>query len=161
MSVVVIPKNAYPTVGYADEVLLPQWAIAVIVIGLASSLFVIIFGATVLFNRHKNSKKSPAPLTEDMLNELNKNHMGGIETYETEDFYNMEDVWSDKHYEQKPHKKRTANSSLYDNGTANLYDSWRSQWNGQWNAYNTYYGNQHGSQQFTTTRSRHQLLMLI
>ncbi|XP_048526120.1 uncharacterized protein LOC109535996 isoform X2 [Dendroctonus ponderosae] len=143
---VVIPKNAYPTVGYADEVLLPQWAIAVIVIGLASLLFVIIFGATVLFNRHKNSKKSPAPLTEDMLNELNKNHMGGIETYETEDFYNMEDVWSDKHYEQKPHKKRTANSSLYDNSTANLYDSWRSQWNGQWNAYNTYYGNQHGSQ---------------
>lgn len=98
-----------------------------------------------------------------MLNELNKNHMGGIENYETEDFYNMEDVWSDKHYEQKPHKKvqtgmqmrvyyifgvfqRTANSSLYDNSTANLYDSWRSQWNGQWNAYNTYYGNQHGSQ---------------
>lgn len=46
-----IPKNAYPTVGYADEVLLPQWAIAVIVIGLASLLFVIIFGATVVSHR--------------------------------------------------------------------------------------------------------------
>lgn len=35
--------------GYADEnVLLPQWAIAVIVIGLASLLFVIIFGVTVV-----------------------------------------------------------------------------------------------------------------
>lgn len=38
-----------PTVGYADEdVFLPQWAIAGIVIGLASLLFVIIFGVTVV-----------------------------------------------------------------------------------------------------------------
>jgi hypothetical protein len=36
-------------VGYADEdVFLPQWAIAGIVIGLASLLFVIIFGVTVV-----------------------------------------------------------------------------------------------------------------
>jgi hypothetical protein len=35
--------------GLAEEdVLLPQWAIAVIVIGLASLLFVIIFGVTVV-----------------------------------------------------------------------------------------------------------------
>ncbi|XP_066260459.1 uncharacterized protein [Euwallacea similis] len=139
---IVIPKQSYPTVGYADDVLLPQWAIAVIVIGLASLLFVIIFGVTVLFNRHKNSKKTPAPLTEDMLNELNKNHMGGFDNYGADDFYNMEDVWSDNHYEQKPQKKRNhGSSSMYDNSTANLYDSWRSQWNGQWSAYNnTYYG---------------------
>jgi len=39
-------------VGYADEdVFLPQWAIAGIVIGLASLLFVIIFGVTVVSNR--------------------------------------------------------------------------------------------------------------
>lgn len=45
----VLPKQTQPTVGYADEnVLLPQWAIAVIVIGLASLLFVIIFGVTVV-----------------------------------------------------------------------------------------------------------------
>lgn len=44
-----LPKNTQPTVGYAeDNVLLPQWAIAVIVIGLASLLFVIIFGVTVV-----------------------------------------------------------------------------------------------------------------
>jgi len=138
---IVIPKHSMPTVGYAEDVLLPQWAIAVIVIGLASLLFVIIFGVTVLFNRHKNSKKTPEPLTDDMLNELNKNHMGGLDNYAVDDFYNMEDVWSDKHYDQKPHKKRTNNGSLYDNSTSNLYDSWRSQWNGQWTAYNSYYGN--------------------
>lgn len=45
----VLPKQAYPTVGFAeDNILLPQWAIAVIVIGLASLLFVIIFGVTVV-----------------------------------------------------------------------------------------------------------------
>jgi hypothetical protein len=41
-----------PTVGYADEdVFLPQWAIAGIVIGLASLLFVIIFGVSVVSNK--------------------------------------------------------------------------------------------------------------
>ncbi|CAG9765034.1 unnamed protein product [Ceutorhynchus assimilis] len=150
---VVIPKNPFPTVGYADDVLLPQWAIAVIVIGLASLLFVIVFGVTVLFNRHKNSKKTPAPLTEDMLNELNKNHMGGLENYGVDDFYNMEDVWSEKHYQQKPPKKQRPNngSSLYDNSTANLYDSWQSQWNGQWSAYKNY-GN---SSQYSGHSGRH------
>lgn len=45
--------------GYADEnVLLPQWAIAVIVIGLASLLFVIIFGVTVVSIQTKFKKKN-------------------------------------------------------------------------------------------------------
>lgn len=45
----VVPSQIIPTVGYADEdVFLPQWAIAGIVIGLASLLFVIIFGVTVV-----------------------------------------------------------------------------------------------------------------
>lgn len=49
LSVVVLSKQVVPTVGYADEdVFLPQWAIAGIVIGLASLLFVIIFGVTVV-----------------------------------------------------------------------------------------------------------------
>lgn len=47
--VLVLPRRAVPTVGFAEEdELLPQWAIAVIVIGLASLLFVIIFGVTVV-----------------------------------------------------------------------------------------------------------------
>lgn len=57
--VTVLPKHTQPTVGYADEnVLLPQWAIAVIVIGLASLLFVIIFGVTVVSYGYLASKKS-------------------------------------------------------------------------------------------------------
>jgi len=47
--VTVLAKQVVPTVGYADDdVFLPQWAIAGIVIGLASLLFVIIFGVTVV-----------------------------------------------------------------------------------------------------------------
>jgi hypothetical protein len=49
-----------------------------------------------LVNRQKASKKkSPTPLTADMLNELNKNHMGGLENYGNEDLYNVDDTWDD------------------------------------------------------------------
>lgn len=59
-----------------------------------------------LVNRQKNAKKkAPTPLTEEMLNELNKNHMGGLDNYGAEDLYNMEDVWNDRQYDMKPPKK--------------------------------------------------------
>lgn len=35
-------------------------------------------------------------LTDDMLNELNKNHMGGLDNYGADDLYNMDDVWNEK-----------------------------------------------------------------
>jgi hypothetical protein len=55
------------------------------------------FLCSQLVNRKKNKKKkSPTPLTEDMLNELNKNHMGGLDNYAADDLYNMDDVWNDK-----------------------------------------------------------------
>lgn len=47
-------------------------------------------------NRQKRSKKrAPVPLTADMLNELNKNHMGGFENYGHEELYNIDDTWDD------------------------------------------------------------------
>lgn len=57
-------------------------------------------------NRQKNAKKrQPTVLTEDMLNELNKNHMSGIDNYGADDLYNMEDVWDEKAYDAKLPKK--------------------------------------------------------
>lgn len=98
----VIPKDL-PVVAYAEENLLPQWAIAVIVIGLAGLVFVIIFGVVVLVSRQKRSKKKhPTALTADMLNDLNKNHMGGTENYGQEDFYNVEDTWDSARNDIKP-----------------------------------------------------------
>lgn len=56
-----------------------------------------------LVNRQKRSKKrAPVPLTADMLNELNKNHMGGFENYGRDEFYNPEDTWSDTKHPIKP-----------------------------------------------------------
>lgn len=66
-------------------------------------------------NRQKNAKKKqPTPLTEEMLNELNKNHMGGLDNYGADDLYNMEDVWNDRGYDMKPPKKVMLLMSLYD-----------------------------------------------
>lgn len=59
-----------------------------------------------LVNRQKNNKKkAPIPLTDEMINELNKNHMGGIDNYGAEDFYNLDD-WNDRAFETKPKKVR-------------------------------------------------------
>lgn len=45
----VLPKQIIPSVAVADEAsFLPQWAVAVIVIGLGSLLFVVLFGITVV-----------------------------------------------------------------------------------------------------------------
>ncbi|XP_058119549.1 mucin-5AC [Anopheles ziemanni] len=122
----VIPKPIIVTgPGMEDDLFLPQWAIAGIVIGLASLLFVILFGVTVLINRQKAAKKkAPTPLTADMLNELNKNHMGGIENFGSEELYNMDDAWDDRMHDVKP--KRFSNS-MHGSSASNIYDSWRSQ----------------------------------
>ncbi|CAA9998340.1 unnamed protein product, partial [Nesidiocoris tenuis] len=91
---------------------------------------------TQLVNRHKSAKKKqPTVLTEDMISELNKNHMGGLDNFGADDLYNMEDVWADKPVA----KVRRSSGSIQENSMANLYDSWRSEWNGYY--YNAYYGN--------------------
>lgn len=126
---VIRKQRVIPTVENVEQnALIPQWAMAVIVVGVGSLLFVVIFGVAVvstkvlfaqyiqftqqfnhkfencnlnlsfqLLNRQKRSKKkAPIPLTADMLNELNKNHMGGFENYGHEDLYNIDDAWDDK-----------------------------------------------------------------
>lgn len=37
-----------------------------------------------------------------MLNELNKNHMGGFDNYGAEDAYNLEDTWDERRQDVKP-----------------------------------------------------------
>lgn len=56
-----------------------------------------------LVNRKKAAqKKSPTPLTADMLNELNKNHMGGMDNYGADELYNVDDNWGDDYKDYKP-----------------------------------------------------------
>uniref|UniRef100_A0A336M6W1 CSON013052 protein n=1 Tax=Culicoides sonorensis TaxID=179676 RepID=A0A336M6W1_CULSO len=131
-----------------SEALLPQWAIAVIVMSFFSLLFVILFGVAVLISRQRAAKKKgPVPLTAAMLNELNKNHMGGIDNYGNEELYNVDDGWGDekeppyvsrsKHSgwadEKEPpyskhefKSKRLNGGSIYGSSATNIYDSWGS-----------------------------------
>lgn len=37
-----------------------------------------------------------------MLNELNKNHMGGFENYGQEELYNIDDAWENTNHDIKP-----------------------------------------------------------
>lgn len=47
---IVIPKQIIPTIMLAEQnSFIPQWAIAVAVIGMASLMFVIVFGVAVVF----------------------------------------------------------------------------------------------------------------
>lgn len=76
-----------------------------------------------LLNRQKRSKKKvPVPLTADMLNELNKNHMGGFDNYGQEELY-IDDQWDDVKTDFKPkvcnqirksYKKRIENNAFFD-----------------------------------------------
>ncbi|XP_055373027.1 putative mediator of RNA polymerase II transcription subunit 26, partial [Condylostylus longicornis] len=122
---IVIAKNQFPDVEYTEPIV-PQWAIVLIVIGVGSLAFIIVFGVTVLINRHKNSKKTPTPLTADMLNELNKNHMGGIDNYGAEDFYNVQDTWNEN---KQPIKPKRLSTTAHGNNQTNIYDSWGSNHN--------------------------------
>ena len=54
-----------------------------------------------IISRRTKAKKHPTALTEEMLNELNKSHMGGFENYGADDLYNMEDVWNEKPFKHK------------------------------------------------------------
>jgi len=153
--VVNITKDSGPL---AQEPLIPQWGIAVIVIGLASLLFVIIFGVTVLVNRHKNSKKKNAvSLTQEMLSEFNKSHMGsgtgggGLDNYGADDLYNMDDVWNDKQMDKTFDRKPTKRSQGSGKGSANynIYDSWKTEWNGYY-----YNGNYYGDSGYAPSRRR-------
>ncbi|CAH2068499.1 unnamed protein product, partial [Iphiclides podalirius] len=129
---IVLPKRGEPTVIQPDEeAFLPQWGIAVIVIAMASLLFVIIFGVTVLVNRQKSAKaKQPIPLSEDMLRELDKSHMGGFE-----DTHQMKE----RDLPYIPSGKRMSTAFIEQLAYPNPGDSWRSEWTPQLNKYMQHY----------------------
>ncbi|KAI5642542.1 SEA domain-containing protein [Phthorimaea operculella] len=129
---IVLPKREEPTIVAPDEEsFLPQWGIAVIVIALASLLFVVIFGVTVLVNRQKSAKaKAPIPLSEDMLRELDKSHMGGFD-----DIHQMKE----RDLPYLPSGKRMSTAFIEQLAYQNPGDSWRSEWTPQMQKYMQHY----------------------
>ncbi|KAL4706881.1 hypothetical protein ACJJTC_010115 [Scirpophaga incertulas] len=128
---IVLPKREEPVAIDPDDDPLPQWGIAVIVIALASLLFVIIFGVTVLVNRQKSAKaKQPIPLSEDMLRELDKSHMGGFD-----DMHQLKD----RELPYLPSGKRMSTAFIEQLAYQNPGDSWRSEWTPQLQKYMQHY----------------------
>ncbi|CAB3238516.1 unnamed protein product [Arctia plantaginis] len=129
---IVLPKREEPKpVEPEGESFLPQWGIAVIVIAMASLLFVVIFGVTVLVNRQKSAKaKQPIPLSEDMLRELDKSHMGGFD-----DVHQLKD----RELPYLPSGKRMSTAFIEQLAYPNPGDSWRSEWTPQVQKYMQHY----------------------
>ena len=52
-----------------------------------------------MWNRRKRRARAPrttVPLTADMLNELDKSHMAGVDNYGVEDVYDPDDAWNNE-----------------------------------------------------------------
>ncbi|KAG7189605.1 hypothetical protein KM043_017289 [Ampulex compressa] len=141
---VVIPKVDPPQDIDRNNMLIPQWAIAVIVIGVGGLLFVIIFGVSILVNRQNGSKLKPSMSTiyEEEVAKNIGSHRSSDCSKPVHTIWTDPDVsWNDKSFESTSNKV-LVDKSLQDNKKYNLYDSWRSEWNGY------YYNPSHGSSKY-------------
>lgn len=57
-----------------------------------------------LFRRRRQHTRKSVPLTEEMLNELNKNHMSGVDNLGNDAFYDVGDAWDPPTFPSKPTK---------------------------------------------------------
>ncbi|XP_012341111.1 uncharacterized protein LOC100865616 isoform X2 [Apis florea] len=154
---VVIPKATPPQYIEKDDRLFPQWAIAVIVIGVGGLLFIIIFGVSVLINRHNGSKLKPSISTiyEEKIAKSMSTHRSSDYSKPVHTIWTDPDVsWNDKSFESTSNKI-LVEKSFQENKKYNMYDSWRSEWNGY------YYNGSHTSNKYggydITNLSNHNL----
>lgn len=60
-----------------------------------------------MIRRRRQHKRKSVPLTEEMLNELNKNHMTGADNGSGDSFYDVGDAWDHRTaFPTKPIKVR-------------------------------------------------------
>jgi len=147
--IVVGGVEAEPVAGEEkDDELLPQWGIAVVVIGMASLAFVIIFGVSMLSKRQKlsRSNRKQQMLTEDLVYEMNRSGSLG---YGIDNPYSygldVESWKSDAKYTNPRYKRGSSSSS--GGGTTGgpgagpyqtqMYDSWKTEWNPAYKDYHT------------------------
>ncbi|XP_018022061.1 mucin-5AC [Hyalella azteca] len=116
--------------------LIPEWLIAVIVISLASFLFIIIFGIAVLVSRARVRRRN-VPLTEEVLNKLNANQMP-VDNYHNDAVYDMEAIWNEKMADRNMKPPSNRGHGYNPNYNINIYDSWRTDWSGPYGSSATY-----------------------
>ncbi|XP_076301897.1 uncharacterized protein LOC143220022 [Lasioglossum baleicum] len=152
---VVIPKATAPQYIDKDDKLMPQWAIAVIVIGVGGLLFIIIFGVSVLLNRHGSKLKPSTTAIYDeevskTITQRSTDYSKPVHTIWTDP-----DVsWNDKSFESTSNKV-LVEKPFPDNKKYNMYDSWRSEWNGYYNNGSHTSSKYEGYDSTTNLSSRH------
>ncbi|XP_046750008.1 serine-rich adhesin for platelets [Diprion similis] len=168
---VVVQKRAFPPQMAEDNTIIPQWAIAIIVIGVGGLLFTIVFGVFVMINRRNVAKIKPTmPMFDE---EIEKNIIHKNQTtprrrsldypkdyskdypkeYHKDDLYDIDADWNDKSFDSTSNKMMV-DGPYNDSSRYNLYDSWRSEWNGYY--YNASRGsNRSPGYESTTGVSRH------
>ncbi|XP_076666269.1 uncharacterized protein LOC143367885 isoform X2 [Andrena cerasifolii] len=155
---VVIPKVTTPQYIEKDDRLIPQWAIAVIVIGVGGLVFIIIFGVSVLINRHNGSKLKPSvsAIYEEEVAKNMSSHRSSDYSKPVHTIWTDPDVsWNDKSFESTSNKV-LVEKSFEDNKKYNMYDSWRSEWNGYYCNGGSHASSKYGGYDSTTNlSSRH------
>ncbi|XP_018341572.1 PREDICTED: mucin-5AC [Trachymyrmex septentrionalis] len=153
---VVIPKVNMPQYIEKDDRLIPQWAIAVIVIGVGGLLFIIVFGVSVLVNRQNGSKLKPtmsAIYDEEVVKHASSHRSTDYSKPVTHTIWTDPDVsWNDKSFESNSNKILVDKS--FQDKKYNMYDSWRSEWNGYY--YNpSHTSSKYGYDSTTNLSNRH------
>ncbi|RXG71243.1 hypothetical protein Avbf_01988 [Armadillidium vulgare] len=124
----VIPEKQVYVPDDGQNFLIPEWLIAVIVIGLASFLFILIFGVVALVSRARVRKRANVPLTEEFLNNLNALQVNGIDNYAMNGMYDLDPVWNEKYQEKYQEKypekaiKRLFPRKVQPRNKRNIYD---------------------------------------
>jgi len=124
-----------------DGELLPQWGIAVVVIGMASLAFVLIFGISMMSKRRKISraKGKQAMLTEEMVYEMNRSGSYGY-GIDNPYAYGMDiESWKSDKMTNVRYKRGSSSSSGGGSGPyqTQMYDSWKTEWNPAYKDYHT------------------------
>lgn len=60
-------------------------------------------------NRARVKKRHDVPLTAEMLNELNKNHLAGVDNYAMDGLYDMDAIWNEKIQDRRSMKVNIKN----------------------------------------------------
>lgn len=66
-------------------------------------------------NRARVKKRHDVPLTAEMLNELNKNHLAGVDNYAMDGLYDMDAIWNEKIQDRRSMKVRKIGGGWFSN----------------------------------------------
>lgn len=126
----VVFRDPPPVITHTSSYPIPEWLIAVIVVGMTALLFMLVFGIVLMWKRRKRRKAPRAgmPLTADVLNELDRKQHGpgpGYK-YSNYDVYDPDDAWDNDKVARNKRLRPPMKNHNVDIKNYNIYDSWKS-----------------------------------